>query len=645
MCGIFGLHTSQAGLDDSRVYERLHFAQKSLSNRGPDDSGVEEYLIPNYHNGDPSHLFLGHTRLSIIDISDAGHQPMKSIDGRYTMVFNGEIYNYRELREELRSLSLEFCTESDTEVLLAAWSMWGLSCIRRLIGMFAIAVYDHHENSVTLIRDAFGIKPLFYSHSDSLFAFASELPALLALDGRFPMFNWQQVYDYLAYGLYDNSATTFIEGVSHLLPAHWCRIDLKTMRIQGPHRWWWPSIQERSDLSFEEASNHVREIFLKNVRLHLRSDVPLGAALSGGVDSSAVVCAMRRVDPDLPIHTFSFIAPGTLVNEEKWVDIINSHVGAIPHKEVVDPQDFGQDLEDLIASQGEPFGSTSIYAQYCVFRSARKAGIVVTLDGQGADELFAGYNGYPSEYVRSLFDHHSYLKAIIFLFRWARWPGRGYLRAFLILMYSLTPNVLSNYAYLLAGKNPRPGWLNLPFLLSKSVCFSPPPARHYTADSKGRRLVSRLRDSLLGNGLSSLLRHGDRNSMRWSVESRVPFLTIEMAEFVLSLPESFLLGPNGETKRIFRAAMRGIVPDEILDRRDKIGFATPERSWLTSQSLIVNTALKVALELPVFVSSKLFYEINRFLAKPNKNTQLVWRMINFIYCASHSSLRPPCQSK
>lgn len=638
MCGIFGLRLSSSFLDNDELHERLQLAQKALIRRGPDDSGLEEFRIPDDDIASSSRLFMGHTRLSIIDVTDAGHQPMKSRDGRYTIVFNGEIYNYPELREELRTLSIDFYTESDTEVLLAAWAQWGVSCLSRLIGMFSIAIYDKLDNSLTLIRDAFGIKPLFYYKDENSFAFASELPALLELQTRLPTPNWQQAYDYLIYGRYDDSDRTFEKGVKQLLPSHFIRIDLQTMRSQGPQRWWWPSIQERSDLSFEQAAIQLRELFLKNVRLHLRSDVPLGAALSGGVDSSAVVCAMRYLEPSLPIHTFSFIAPGTAIDEEKWVDIVNSKVGAIPNKKSVNPHDFAQDLSDLITTQGEPFGSTSIYAQYCVFRAARESKITVTLDGQGADELFAGYNGYPSEYLRSLFDNHKYIKVVSFLLQWSRWPGRGYVRALLVLIQSLTPYRLSRIAYRIVGKYPKPYFLNLPFLATKQIRFSPPRLMQYTPDSKGRRLVARLRDSLLGNGLASLLRHGDRNSMRWSVESRVPFLTIEMAEFVLSLPESFLLGPNGETKRIFRAAMRGIVPDEILDRRDKIGFATPERSWLLANTSIVQSAIDSASSNPAFIDKEVSSEINRLLLDPKSNTQSAWRLINFSYW-SHSLFR------
>ena len=631
MCGIFGRCSRSDTSSNEEIRKSLCAAQEKLHHRGPDDKGIEVFQVAYDSTSDMScaHLWLGQTRLSIIDRSPGGHQPMRSQDGRYTIVFNGEIYNYKELRIDLEALGYKFRTNSDTEVLLTAWSRGGRACLRDLVGMFAFAVYDEKDRTLTLARDAFGIKPLFYMADDNNILFASELPALQELSSSAWSLNLQRAYDYLVFGRYDDQAATFYKGVWQLQPGHLIRFDLQSMQKTGPEQWWYPSIEQSCELSFEDAATKLREIFLKSVRLHLRSDVSLGTALSGGVDSSAIVCAMRYLQPDMPIHTFTYTAPGTSIDEECWADIVNRYVDAKPHKINAEPGEMVVDLEDMIEAQGEPFSSTSIYAQYRIFRIARESGIIVTLDGQGADELLAGYQGYPLAYMRSLFDRHHYHQIVQFLFNWLSWPGRSWKTIFIQFLQTLIPQRFHAAMYRLGGRSPRPRWLNIKYLRDNDVRLSPPSKIPDPNVLKGRRLVSALRDALLGDGLPALLRHGDRNSMRWSVESRVPFLTIEMAEFVLSLPESYLVGSDGETKRIFRAAMRGIVPDEILDRRDKIGFQTPEREWLDSPDLDWKELLCDSQLLPLFDEDEILRRASQGTAGFQGSSSQVWRLINF----------------
>jgi asparagine synthase (glutamine-hydrolysing) len=630
MCGIYGLISTFQVPDDKLFKTQLLAAQQALRHRGPDDQGLEIFALDCEAESAYKVLAMGQTRLSIIDLSTAGHQPMHSSDGRYTIIFNGEIYNYKELRQELIGLGNYFRTNSDTEVLLTAWRIWGASGLRRLIGMFAFAVYDRAEKSLTLARDAFGIKPLYYQNDSESIRFASEIQAIFCLQKNKPIQNLDKVNDYLMYGTYDESADTFFYNIKNLSPGHTLTINLNNLSIEKPIRWWWPSIIEKNNLSFENAAEQLREIFLKNIRLHLRSDVPIGATLSGGIDSSAVVCAMRYIESDMPIHTFSYVARGSSVNEEKWIDMVNKKVTAIPHKIWIQPNELIDDLDDLISSQGEPFGTTSIYAQYRIFKSVKEAGITVILDGQGADELLAGYSGYPHSFVESMLETHDYISLLKFLTEWSQWPGRGFKNGVSILgsvlfsaykqkVNSLVPNEL-RYSKLLKT-------ILLLKQDKKSIC------KMNAVDSKinkGRRLMEKLRSSMTGGELSRLLRHGDRNSMRWSVESRVPFLSIELAEFVLSLPESYLLSKQGETKSIFRAAMRGIVPDEILDRKDKIGFQTPENEWLRELEPDFNKLLSKnnAFEL---LSALKNSNPNSSLVEENfKNLSKNWTFMNYV---------------
>tara|TARA_R110001599_G_scaffold171353_1_gene362340 strand:- start:364230 stop:366080 length:1851 start_codon:yes stop_codon:yes gene_type:complete len=612
----------------SPVASQFDRAIDALRFRGPNDSGLERIEC------DSAQVVLGHTRLSIIDLSTGGHQPMHGAEGRYAIVFNGEIYNYKELREELKALGRRFTSDSDTEVLLAAWETWGRACLPRLIGMFAFVVLDRASATLTCVRDVFGIKPFFYALENKNFLFASEAPALLALKATKARLNWQRAYDYLVHGDYDSSPETFFEGVLHLPPGHMLVVDLSKHLTVHAERWWTPKITERHDLSFDEAAERVRENFLQSIRLHLRSDVPLGAALSGGVDSSAVVCAMRHVAPEHPIHTFTYVAAGSEANEEHWADLVNHHVGAVSHKVIVTPQELARDLDDMIRAQGEPFGSTSIYAQYRVYQLAKDNGITVTLDGQGADEMLAGYNGYPGLRLRSLLETGHLVQAGQFLNAWSKWPDRNRTSGLKLAVAEMTDGALYQTLRRLNGRKVTPAWIRSDALTQHGVSLRHPRLRP-ELDVRGRRVMAELAHSLTKRGLSSLLRHGDRNSMRFSVESRVPFLTVEQVELLLSLPEHYLISQSGETKSVFRAAMRGIVPDEILDRKDKIGFQTPEQQWLTSMAETVREWLQVNIGLPFLDQPAILREFDEIIAGRKAFSWQVWRWINFIRWHQH----------
>lgn len=619
MCGIAGGWWPQPGLAQTQLPQAL----QGMRHRGPDDQGFELYPF------NTAVVALGQVRLSIIDLTAAGHQPMQSRDGRWAIVFNGEVYNYRELRSELGALGHSFSTDTDTEVLLTAWAHWGQACLPRLTGMFAFAVLDKQSATLTCVRDAFGIKPFFYTaQAGGGFRFASELPALLQLLPAKPALNWQRAYDYLVHGDYDSTRDTFYAGAYHLPPGHWLTVNLANGQPSTSQRWWVPNITERLSWTFDDAVQQVREQFLQNIRLHLRSDVPLGAALSGGIDSSAVVCAMRHVEPDLPIHTFSYIASGSSVNEEHWVDRVNAHVGAIPHKATASGADLARDMDDIIRAQGEPFGSTSIYAQYRVFQLAKQNGITVTLDGQGADEMLAGYSGYPGQRLQSLVETGQWAKAWEFWNKWARWPGRSHVQGAKALLGQWAQGGLYDALRTLHGGQAVPSWLNAKLLHEQGIKTRFPKVNPACTE-KGRRLTAELAHSLSERGLVQLLRHGDRNSMRFSLESRVPFLTIDMVNLLLSMPEDYLISPKGETKHVFRAAMRGIVPDDVLGRKDKIGFTTPEKALLLPMAGSLREWLRADLNLPFLNQSGVLEEFEDIVSGKKPFSWQVWRWVNF----------------
>jgi asparagine synthase (glutamine-hydrolysing) len=581
MCGILGvLSNSQTNTTKNTFEESLNL----LKHRGPDSNGIAYFDILG------TSLTLGHTRLSIIDLSNGGNQPMRSNNGRYFIIYNGEIYNYKELRKTLLNLGYNFHSDSDTEVLLASWDQWGEDCLSKLRGMFAFSILDIEKKILTCVRDAFGIKPFYYYFKNQSFYFSSEIPALLSLIPHKPNINKQIALDYLLHGWYDHSSQTFYENIQYLSPGHILTIDFNIVAKDLcntrnyfclnpilPKRWWWPPIEERTDLNFKQATECLREMFLENVRLHLRSDVKIGAALSGGLDSSALVCAIRYIEPKMPINTFSYIARGSSVNEEKWADLVNNYINAVSHKIEVSPNDFEHDMEDMILTQGEPFGSTSIYAQYRVFKHAKKEGITVILDGQGADELLAGYHGYPYARIQTLIDEENYLSLLRFSLAWSKWPDRTLQQSMRMTILRLLPNRILDLLKKMSEYD-IPEWLDKSE--AKRINLKIYPDLLENRNSKGRNLSAELRNALTGEGLNALLRHADRSAMHFSIENRVPFLTQDIAEYLLSMPENFLISDKGETKYLFKNAMKGIVPDAILQRKDKIGFSTPENVWL-----------------------------------------------------------------
>jgi asparagine synthase (glutamine-hydrolysing) len=618
VCGLAGGVFSKSIDIDTRMSAALN----SLNHRGPNDQGYDMYRSAD------SRIALGHTRLSIIDLSDAGHQPMRTKDDRYSIVFNGEIYNYKELKDELKDRGYAFFSDSDTEVLLAAWATWGQGCLQKLTGMFSFAIYDNQLNVLTCVRDPFGIKPLFYARDNKSFIFASEVSPLLMLKSHTPELNLQRAYDYLVYGQYDNAEDTFYSGVYHLLPGYLIEVPVQSPEEHFPVRWWRPRIEEKVDWTFKEAVKQVRAEFLKSVQLNLRSDVPIGAALSGGIDSSAIVCAIRYLESEIPIHTFSYIAKGSDLSEEVWVDKVNTYVGATSHKVVVNTSELIADLDEMILAQGEPFGSTSIYAQYRVFKKAHDAGITVTLDGQGADEMLAGYDGYPGSRLKSLLEVGKVRDFLKFIEGWSAMPGRTRLGALKKLIGECVQGNIYNALRWVNGTGSTPDWINKKPLNEMAIRLTPPRS-HISKSASGRALVARLANALTCDGLPALLRHGDRNSMHYSIESRVPFLTTDLVQLLLSMPEKYLVSCSGQTKYVFREAMRGIVPDEVLDRKDKVGFATPEKDLLLSNPALFREWLTPDLGLPFLNQRRMLDRFNSVVQGREEFSPQVWRWVNF----------------
>lgn len=593
MCGIIGLFEQSGCRIDPMLIKRCNTIMR---HRGPDDEG---YLLGDSRSGrfflargddtDPQlqlplvesftgsyDLALAHRRLAILDLSTAGHQPMVDASGKVIIVYNGEIFNYVELKAELRALGYCFHSESDTEVLLAAYSEWGMDSFNHFIGMWALTLWDTEKRQLICSRDPFGIKPFYYTVSENRFAFASEIKALLEISGVRRTINPQRTFLYLRWGETDFGDETMFSEISQLQPGCHMVVSLDQNIKYKTIRYWQPNKEVDRSIRFNDAVARTRELFLENTALHMRTDVPLGSALSGGIDSSALVCGMRSIGgPSIDLHTFSYVAGDPRISEKKWIDMINVRTAAISHPVFIEPDEIRNDLDRMIYMQDEPFGSTRIYAQYRIYRKAKESGITVLLNGQGADEVLAGYYYFLGSRWASMMKQMQWARAIGFAKKSGKRNGWNSYSTIAFGSRKILPMWMQPFFRLLVKRELAPAWINKDWFTRREVDFKYPES-----DAGSDCLKDELRHSLSYTSLPHLLRYEDRNSMSWSIENRVPFLTTKFSDFLFSLPEEFLISDTGRTKNVFSKAIRGLVPDAIIDRTDKIGFETPERQWM-----------------------------------------------------------------
>ncbi len=542
MCGISGFW----GAPDQRLLTAM---TEVICHRGPDDSGQFEAQAAS----------MGSRRLSIIDLAH-GHQPMGSPDGMVQIVYNGEVYNYRELRAELISSGSVFETDSDTEVVLRAYETWGTDAFARLNGMWGLAILDQRGASPRLVlcRDHFGIKPLYWTRSGGRLLFSSEIKGLLQDPSVRPEPNEQRIYEYLTAGLHDHDRDTFFTGIYQLAPASFALVEGGELSEES---YWQPRLSTAGDPS----PARFRELFERSVQRRLVADVPVGTCLSGGLDSSSIVCIMnqqlRAHVPDAAsmgerLKTFSAIFDNDPIDEREYIALVLEATDAEGNYVRPSSAEFIEELPRVVWYADEPMVSTGPYAQWCVMRLA--AGKVkVLLDGQGGDELLAGYTPYHFVYLRELLRRRRFLT-----FAREAWHARDILWPMARRRFEERRNALDMRSLL------RPEF-------RRRVRR---PADHRVDDDLKLRLVQ----DLTVYSLPSLLRYDDRNSMAHSVESRVPFLDQELVDHVLALPPEAIIH-NGWSRAIFRDAMKSLLPEKIRLRRWKVGFTTPEMRWIRAE--------------------------------------------------------------
>ena len=550
MCGICGI-INRSGEPVSE--ECIRKMMIKMSHRGPDDEGV--YLNRT--------LGLGHVRLSIIDLSRAGVQPMFDSTGRYCVLHNGEVYNYLELKQELKT-KYEFKSQTDTEVILYSYLNWGAECLDRFNGMFAFVIYDTKDDHLFIARDRFGIKPMYYYLDEKCFVFASEIGAILAVLPVRKGINDSAIFDYLVFNRTDQHNDTFFMNIKRLDHGHYIVCKNKTPVFKR-----WYSLGDRIGNPFK-TSGDFRETIIDSVRLRLRSDVPVGVCLSGGLDSSSITSIMAKTLHKMDLQTFSAIyGNGIEGDESEYVNLMRNDVFKM-HTVMPTMSTLLDDIESFIVCHGEPVPSTGPYAQFKVMERAR-GNVKVLLDGQGGDEILAGYHYFFGTYLKELL---LYLRLSTFLKELAAYYIRHKsLYALQAMIFYLLPNAVKSRVRLIGR-----GYLNRDFYVQQRTNTHLPETL-FSAQT--------LQESLLFHfeyKLEHLLKWEDRNSMFFSLESRVPFLDHRLVERTLALsPERIIC--DGMTKHILRQAMEGIIPEKIRVRRDKIGFLTPEQQWFRTPTL------------------------------------------------------------
>lgn len=565
MCGIagsFGIH------DPSLTSAFVAAAMTRLAHRGPDDEGIYRGPLAT----------LVHRRLSILDTSAAGHQPMAR--GGHMLIHNGEIYNFLELRQDLARLGHTFQTETDSEVILAAFEEWGTDCFGRFNGIWAMALFDTREQRLVLSRDRLGVKPLYYASIADGIVFASEIKALLDVPShRDP--NLSAIRDYGWDALVDHSNHTFYAGLEMLPPATFMTVSERGRHID--RYWQLPQGSSDADPQPSGRDGPMLEGFIEtlrdSIRLQLRADVPVGSCLSGGLDSSTIVVVSSRilasggrVHETAPRLALTASFPGDPMDESAAASVVAKAAG-VQHV-LVEPAATGliESLSDVLREQDEPFVSSSILAQREVMRAAASHGIKVMLDGQGADELLAGYPEFRHAWLLGLVTRHP--QAALAGLGAMRRQGVGPVAA--LRKAVLAGLSLQELRRLPVGRASRP-----PAWLGHDVRRAEPlPMRAIPADDRSvTPLTQHLRLAIASTSLPSLLRYEDRNSMRFGVEARVPFLDHRLVESALALPDRLKIH-NGITKWALRATTRGIVPEMIRSDPRKIGFIAPQAARL-----------------------------------------------------------------
>lgn len=563
MCGIVGLIDKNTEISNKQGKILISDMLKKIAHRGPDNNSFEV----------TGNVYFGHTRLSILDLAEISNQPMKYKD--YLIIFNGEIYNYLELKEELINIGHEFVTNGDTEVILHAYEEWGINCQNRFKGMWAFVIYDIRNNFIFGSRDRFGIKPFYFYNNEKYFAFSSEIKPLLSLMEQ-PKPNFDVISTYLVTNLTNINEKTFFEDILQMESGKYFTYDLKQNQMTIKTYY---DLQDAVKVRSDSTYKNLEDALNNSINIHIRSDVPLGTCLSGGVDSSTVTGKVASLLGENKLYavTAKSISPNT--DESNFAKIVANSLNNVEWSVVEPDYDYFKDhIERCLYYQEEPVESPSVFMQYAVMQKANDIGIKVMMDGQGGDETLLGYERY---YTWMLSD---FLK-------------RGKILSFLKSSYQITKHsklnlldLLKQYVYF-NNINVRIKYLKMryPTLKNKYLESAIKDIKELGLEKTSLRDIQIL--EITKTNLPTLLKYEDRNSMLASIEARVPFVDHEFIEVALNLPVTDKI-KHGYTKYALRKYSESLLPSEISWRKDKKGFEAPTDIWISKHKEIMEESIK-----------------------------------------------------
>jgi asparagine synthase (glutamine-hydrolysing) len=642
MCGIAGIVSLKEPIKD---WSLVQVMTDIISYRGPDDYG---YLAVNSETREVfpfkkpaevrmvhGNLLLGHRRLSIIDLSSAGHQPMSYDHEKLWIVYNGEVYNYIEIRHELEGKGYRFQTKTDTEVILAAYREWGKDCLHKFNGMWSFALWDKEKQELFCARDRLGVKPFYYHFNGHRFSFGSEIKQLLTLPWVEHKMHTGVMFDFIAIGVYgSNYRETCFEDICNLRGGHYLTFSLQAAptgtRQPEIVQWWDIDLKKKLfGLSDAQYAEKYYELFEDAVNLRLRSDVPVGTCLSGGLDSSGIVCVvdklLKRKNISGKQKTFTAISDVTGYDEREYAQAVIDVTSVEPSFTLPTPEQLLRDLDKLLWHQDEPFTSTSIFAGWCVYGLARQQGVTVTLDGQGADEMLGGYDAMP---ISCLAEDLVHARLLRFCHNFM-----GYKKNHHLTMYNLVKQIMRRTvkgrfpAQLMPFMHRAQKIINKDYLqegLKRSVYLQ----NLKNSSNSLNYFDQQLYQATMSGSLPGILRQVDRNSMAFSLEARLPFLDYRLVEYTFALPSHQKIR-HGLAKHVYRNALQGTLPEKVRQRVSKFGFITAEPFWIKGKArqIFDDTFAQISHDV-IYNRIEIQKLYRNFLMGGQPFTPLLWKVFN-----------------